>query len=79
LRGLKPVIFWILLYQWGEAIGLRGDAETKRLGTPGLGGVKAIKNTVYRTKNQEIKNIARLCPLCFTFKFKIKKVFLFFK
>jgi hypothetical protein len=37
LRGLKPVIIWLLLYQWGDAIGLRGDAETKRLGTPVLG------------------------------------------
>ena len=31
LGGLKLVIFWVLLYQWGDAVGLRGDAETKRL------------------------------------------------
>jgi hypothetical protein len=30
------VIFWVLLYQWGDAIGLRGDTETIRLRTPGL-------------------------------------------
>jgi hypothetical protein len=35
------VIFWVLLYQWGDAIGLRGDAETKRLGIPGTLVVKA--------------------------------------
>jgi hypothetical protein len=28
LGGLKLVIFWVLLYQWGDAVGLRGDAET---------------------------------------------------
>jgi len=36
LRGLKSVIFWVLLYQWGHANGLREDTETKRLGTPDL-------------------------------------------
>jgi hypothetical protein len=36
LRGVKSVIFWVLLYQWGDANGLGGDAETKRLGTPAL-------------------------------------------
>ena len=45
LRGLKPVIIWLLLHQWGDAIGLRGDAETKRLGTPALGD----KNKFYLT------------------------------
>jgi hypothetical protein len=35
-RGLKSVISWVHLYQWGDAIDVRGDADTKRLGTPGL-------------------------------------------
>jgi hypothetical protein len=36
-RGLKSVISWVHLYQVGDAIDLRGDTDTKRLGTPGLG------------------------------------------
>jgi hypothetical protein len=35
-RGLKSVISWVHLYQWGDAIDVRGDADTKRLGTPAL-------------------------------------------
>jgi hypothetical protein len=31
-RGLISVISWVHLYQWG-------DADTKRLGTPGLEGI----------------------------------------
>ena len=34
--GLKSVISWVHLYQWGDAIDVRGDADIKRLGTPGL-------------------------------------------
>jgi hypothetical protein len=37
-RGLKSVISWVHLYQWGDAIDVRGDADTKRLGTPALLG-----------------------------------------
>ena len=29
-RGLKSVMCWV---QWGDAIVVRGDADTKRLGT----------------------------------------------
>jgi hypothetical protein len=36
-RSLKYVISWVHLYQWGNAIVVRGDADTKRLGTPALG------------------------------------------
>ena len=39
LGGLKLVIFWVLLYQWVDAVGLRGYTETKRLGTPDLEGI----------------------------------------
>ncbi len=35
-RGLKAVFTWVHLYQWGDAIDVKGDADTKRLGTPGL-------------------------------------------
>jgi hypothetical protein len=35
-RGLKSVIYWVHLYQWGDATDVKGDAATKRLGTPGL-------------------------------------------
>jgi hypothetical protein len=35
-RGIKSVISLVHLYQWGDAIEVRGDAEVKRLGTPGL-------------------------------------------
>ena len=35
-RGLNSVIFWVHLYQWGDATDVRGDADTKRLGTPAL-------------------------------------------
>jgi hypothetical protein len=35
-RGLKSVISWVHLYQWGDAIDVKGDADTKRLGTPAL-------------------------------------------
>jgi hypothetical protein len=35
-RGLKSVISWVHLYQWGDAIVVRGDTDTKRLGTPDL-------------------------------------------
>ncbi len=35
-RGLKVVLTWVHLYQWGDAYDVRGDADTKRLGTPGL-------------------------------------------
>ncbi len=37
VRGLKVVLTWVHLYQWGDATDVRGDAVTKRLGTPGLG------------------------------------------
>ena len=35
-RGLKVVFTWVHLYQWGDATDVKGDADTKRLGTPGL-------------------------------------------
>ena len=35
-RGLKEMFTWVHLYQWGDAIDVKGDADTKRLGTPGL-------------------------------------------
>ncbi len=35
-RGLKVVFTWVHLYQWGDAIDVRGDADTKRLGTPAV-------------------------------------------
>ena len=36
-RGLKVVLTWVHLYQWGDAFDVRGDADTKRLGTPAIG------------------------------------------
>ena len=33
-RGLKLVFTWVHLYQWGDAIDVKADADTKRLGTP---------------------------------------------
>ncbi len=41
-RGLNSVIFWVHLYQWGDAIDVRGDADTKRLRTPGLKSLVSI-------------------------------------
>jgi hypothetical protein len=35
-RGLKSVIYWVHLYQWGDAIDVWGDADPKRLEAPGL-------------------------------------------
>jgi hypothetical protein len=35
-RGLKVEFTWVHLYQWGDTIDVKGDADTKRLGTPGL-------------------------------------------
>ncbi len=35
-RGLKVMFTWVHLYQWGDAIDVKGDADTKRLGTPGI-------------------------------------------
>jgi hypothetical protein len=35
-RGLKVVFTWVHLYQWGDAIDVKGDADTKRLGTPDI-------------------------------------------
>ncbi len=35
MRGLKVVVTWVHLYQWGDAI-VKGDADTKSLGTPAL-------------------------------------------
>jgi hypothetical protein len=34
VRGFKSVISWVYLYQRGNAIEVRGDAEAKRLETP---------------------------------------------
>ena len=42
-RGLMSVISWVHLYQWGDAIDVRGDVDTKRLGTPDL--VNGITDT----------------------------------
>ncbi len=42
-RGLISVISWVHLYQWGDAIDVRGDVDTKRLGTPDL--VNGITDT----------------------------------
>jgi hypothetical protein len=36
VRGLKVVFTWVHLYQWGDAIDVKGDADTKRLETPVL-------------------------------------------
>jgi hypothetical protein len=36
LRGIKVVVTWIHLYQWGDAINARGDGGAKRLETPAL-------------------------------------------
>jgi hypothetical protein len=35
-RGSRSVISWVHLFQWGDAIDVRGDAEAKRLGNPDL-------------------------------------------
>jgi len=43
------MIFWVLLYQWGDAIGLRGDAERKRLGTPAVEGLKNLDEAWTKT------------------------------
>jgi hypothetical protein len=34
------VVTWVHLYQWGDAIDVRGDGRAKRLGTPGIGSVR---------------------------------------
>jgi len=34
VSDLKSVISWGHWYQWGDAIDVRGDADSKRLGTP---------------------------------------------
>ncbi len=33
---IKSVISWEYLYQWGDTIDVRVEADTKRLGTPAL-------------------------------------------
>ncbi len=38
---LKVVFTWVPLYQWGDAIDVKGDADPKRLGTPALGHVSS--------------------------------------
>jgi hypothetical protein len=38
--GSISMISWVHLYQWGDAIDVRGDAEAKRLGSPALRYVK---------------------------------------
>ncbi len=35
-RGLNSVIFWVHLYQWRDAIDVRGDADTKKVENPWL-------------------------------------------
>jgi hypothetical protein len=35
-RGINSMISWVHLYKWGDAIDVRGNADTKRLGTPDL-------------------------------------------
>ena len=41
---------WVHLYQWGDAIDVKGDADTKRLGTPELGGSKSLSLAITRKK-----------------------------
>jgi hypothetical protein len=53
-RGLKSVICWVHLYQWGDATDVRGDADTKRLGTPVL---KASKHLGRSSRNYYIQNV----------------------
>jgi len=36
------VICWVHSYQWGDATDVRGYADTKRLGTPGLENVEKV-------------------------------------
>ncbi len=55
-RGLNSVIYWGHLYKWGDAIDVRGDADTKRLGTPDLNCYVIIKhssNSNLKYKTQE--------------------------
>jgi hypothetical protein len=43
-RGLKVVLTWVHLYQWGDAFDVRGSADTKRSGTPVLDLFPALSN-----------------------------------
>jgi hypothetical protein len=36
LRGIKVGVTWIHLYQWGDAINVRGDGGAIRFGTTAL-------------------------------------------
>jgi len=54
VRGLKVMFSWVHLYQWGDAIDVKGDADTKRLGTPvledyktGIGALSATLLALY--------------------------------
>ncbi len=35
-KSLTSVMSWVHLYQWGDATDVKGDRDTKSLGTPGL-------------------------------------------
>jgi len=45
VRGLKVVVTWVHLYQWGDAIDVKGDADAKRLGTPELEDASGLVHT----------------------------------
>ena len=44
MSDLKSVISWVHLYQWRDATDVRGDADTKRLGTPAISNMKYFLN-----------------------------------
>ncbi len=51
---------WVHLCQWGDAIDVMGDADTKRMGTPGLWYVKhgMVSGMVF-LEPQKVSKISR--------------------
>ncbi len=47
---------WVHLYQWGDAIDVKGDADTKRLGTPALNEKKVSRQLFIYLKRCNLKN-----------------------
>ncbi len=43
-RGSRSVTSWVHLYQRGDTIDIKGDAEAKRLGTPVIDNLRTANN-----------------------------------
>jgi hypothetical protein len=66
LRGIKVVVTWIHLYQWGDAINVRGDRGAIRLVTPALQYLFLKQIEIISTSNLQNKIFKH--PLVINFK-----------